>query len=374
MSRSGVIGLLLALSIATSLIVSVYKDHGGSINKTRSPYPPSPIIKEILLDWSTHERKAPGSDNWPITWADDNHQYTSWGDGGGFSGTDSDGRASLGIARIEGEAYFYAGYNVLGGGNPENPENPSLEGKSYGILSVFGKLYLWVSPGSGMTNFNSARLYKSEDHGATWVSADWSFQKKQGLVYPTFLQFGKDYEGAKNDYVYIYASHLKSEFSINKPGEISLIRVPIANIMDRNTYEFYRGTNKEGKPVWTSDIDSRKPVYVNSEGGVGYAVSVSYNPGLGRYLLITAHTSPLDGNLGIFDAPEPWGPWTTVAYIQSFGSPAIEANTFYWNFSNKWASMDGRKFVMIFTGIGKNDSWNTVRGTFVVDSGQTPSN
>src|ERR671914_1421289 len=50
-----------------------------------SPYPPSSAITGIAFDWSTHTRLAPGSDNWPITWADDDHQYTAWGDGGALA-------------------------------------------------------------------------------------------------------------------------------------------------------------------------------------------------------------------------------------------------------------------------------------------------
>ncbi len=47
-----------------------------------SPYPASPVIKGISFDWSTHIRLAQGSDNWPITWAADGHQYTVWGTAG----------------------------------------------------------------------------------------------------------------------------------------------------------------------------------------------------------------------------------------------------------------------------------------------------
>ena len=60
------------------------------------PYPQSTKIREIVFDWSSHISLARGSDNWPITWADDDHQYTSWGDGGGFGGSNSKGRVSLG--------------------------------------------------------------------------------------------------------------------------------------------------------------------------------------------------------------------------------------------------------------------------------------
>lgn len=81
----------------------------------KAPYPPSPVIKEVKFLWSTHERFAQGSDNWQLTWADDNHQYAPWGDGGGFGGTNSDGRVSLGVARVEGPWNDYQGFNVWGG-------------------------------------------------------------------------------------------------------------------------------------------------------------------------------------------------------------------------------------------------------------------
>ena len=43
------------------------------------PYPPSPVIARVEFDFSTHRRLAPGSDNWPVTWADDGHLYGAWG-------------------------------------------------------------------------------------------------------------------------------------------------------------------------------------------------------------------------------------------------------------------------------------------------------
>src|SRR5262245_3667829 len=67
-----------------------------------APYPPSNIISGLQWDWSTHRKLAPGSDLWPVTWASDGNLYAAWGDGGGFGGTDSDGRVSMGFARLEG--------------------------------------------------------------------------------------------------------------------------------------------------------------------------------------------------------------------------------------------------------------------------------
>jgi len=50
------------------------------------PYPKSSVIKSAQFDWSTRKRDAQGSDNWQLTWADDDHLYGAWGDGGGFGG------------------------------------------------------------------------------------------------------------------------------------------------------------------------------------------------------------------------------------------------------------------------------------------------
>jgi len=52
---------------------------------------------------------AEGSDMWPITWAADGNLYTCYGDGGGFGGTDTLGRVSFGVARVEGAGRITGG-------------------------------------------------------------------------------------------------------------------------------------------------------------------------------------------------------------------------------------------------------------------------
>ena len=46
-------------------------------------------------------RKAIDSDNWPITWGDDDRLYTAYGDGRGFEPF-VERKLSLGLARVEG--------------------------------------------------------------------------------------------------------------------------------------------------------------------------------------------------------------------------------------------------------------------------------
>lgn len=324
------------------------------------PYPASTVILDMTVDSGTHDRRAPGSDNWSMTWADDGHQYTSWGDGGGFEGTNDDGRVSLGIARIEGSASSYTGINVWGGKDPE--VEATFGGKSYGIISIGGRLYLWVSPGSSAEGYESQTLHTSDDRGHTWDAVSWAFTQADEVLHPTFLQFGQDYAGARDGFVYIYAIRIKStsELAVQQPGQIDLFRVPVGDLEDEDAYEFFAGLDGNDQPQWTSDLAARQPVFEDAEG-VGWNVSVSYNAPLQRYLLCTEHTQTFEGNLGLFDAPEPWGPWTTVRYDSDW---AAFGTTFFWNFANKWLSADGKDFTMVFTGVGGNDSWNSVQGSF----------
>ena len=360
---------IASLFLFTCLFISAVACR--AVPTAQSPYPRSPVIAEVKFDFSHHDRRAHGSDNWPITWADDGHQYAAWGDGGGFGGTNKVGRVSLGVARVEGNAESYRGINVWGGKNAENPA--TFEGKSYGLISVHGVLYMWVSPGSDTRSYEEARLYRSANHGKSWIEADWAFLKSDRVILPTFLQFGMDYRGARDDFLYIYASHLQNDQSlqIQTPGEIALMRVSKVSIMDRSEYDFFAGLDKQGNPKWTSDLAAREPVF-RDPNGVGWNLSVSYNPGLQRYLLMTEHTKSSQANFGMFDAPTPWGPWTTVKYARTFGAPHIQASTFFWNFSSKWLSRDGKHFVLVFTGVSSNDSWNAVRGSFVVFGSPKP--
>jgi hypothetical protein len=343
-------------------------------------YPPSAALSGMSLDWSTHKRAAPGSDNWQLTWADDDHLYGAWGDGGGFGGTNSDGRVSLGFARVEGDWSGFKGVNVWGGKNALSPA--TFGGKSWGAICAGGVLYMWVVPKSLLADMQSeARLHSSDDHGRTWTPARWAFTRSDGLTIPTICQFGRNYQGARDEFVYHYfiAPRDVSGYRIQKPGAIHLARSPAKGLMERGGYEFLAGFRNR-KPLWTRDAARKQPVFEDRENGSGWVSSVSYNAGLKRYILMVDHTASSRGNQGVYDAPEPWGPWTTVRFLSEAagnpfgaGQPQVPANTFFWNLPTKWHSRDGREFTMVFTGAGRgkdNDSFNLVRGTFALPAGR----
>jgi len=324
------------------------------------PCPPSPMIERAEFSFDERIVLAPGSDNWPMTWAADGHQYTAWGDGGGFGGTNSDGRVSLGVARIEGDASDYRGINVWGGKDPEAPAR--FGGKSYGILALGDRLYMWVSPGSGEENNEEARLAWSDDRGRTWTRADWAFTEADAIMVPAFCQFGQDYADARDDFVYVYTTRLHDPAArMQRPGAVDLLRVPTDRLRERAAYEIFAGRDDAGSPTWSHDFADRRAVLDDPSGL--HRLSVNYNAGLERYLLCVEHSEGYAGNLALFDAPQPWGPWTTALYTENWGGFGA---TFYWCIPNKWTSPDGLAFTIVFTGTGPNDAWNTVPGRFVL--------
>jgi len=342
----------------------------NTLGAPQSPYPPSPVIASVKFDFATHKRLAPGSDNWPTTWADDDRIYSAWGDGGGFGGSNSKGRVKLGVARIDGESDAYRGRNIWGGVNPANPVQ--FEGKSYGILCVDAVLYMWVA-NQPNPHLRESRIAVSHDHGATWRLAPWAFTFADNLTIPTFLNFGRDYEGSRDSYVYSYCIHPtwgprnaenRYGFDVHKPGRVYLVRSPKNAILQRGEVQFFAGFDDDKRPIWSYEATSKRAVF-EDPNGVGWNLSVSYNPGLKRYLLCTEHDATHAGRFGLFDAPEPWGPWTTVAYEESWGADHVEVSSFYWSFPAKWLRSNGREFTLVFTGKNSNDSWNTVDGRFV---------
>jgi hypothetical protein len=201
-----------------------------------SPYPASPVIAGITWDWKTHHTAAPGSDLWPVTWGADDHLYAAWGDGGGFGGTDQDGRVAMGFARIEGPPERFAGVNVNGGKDSVHPASFAKRGKSGSVLAVGDRLYSWLNTQNGKWPDVDQALIWSDDKAATWKQSTWVFPKGRGNLKPsTFLNFGKGYANVPHDlkgYVYFYGQRQSEEI------HTYLGRAPQDKLQDRRAFEF----------------------------------------------------------------------------------------------------------------------------------------
>ncbi len=330
--------------------------HCGLLAAVEPPYPRSGVIQNMTWDWETHRTAAPGSDLWPVTWARDGHLYTAWGDGGGFGGTNSDGRTSMGFGRIEGGPESFRAVNINGGKNALHPASFPKKGKTGGITSVDGTLYGWLNKQDGNWPNVDQSLIWSEDLGATWRTAMWVFPKGRGNFKPSrFINFGKDNADVPAHlagYIYFYG-FLEGE---SGGGDSAFLgRVPRKSLRDRDAYDFFHTTDGDGKPVWTKKVTEARPVFTDRNGLV--LGGVAYHPVLKRYLLTGYHVGP--GQLGIFDSPQPWGPWTTVAYEENWGKMGSEGQGLNCDFPVKWMSKDGRTMWCVFSVYGSGADGNT---------------
>jgi hypothetical protein len=326
---------------------------GPFVVTAQPPYEVSSVIKNVTWDFHNLARAAEESDLFPVTWAADNNLYTAWGDGWGFTGWSllNWTKKHLGVSKISGGPTDYVGSDLWSG-----------IGKSHGIISIDGVLYMIVTEqGNG---WSRAKIGQSVDYGRTWTfsggsfeQAKWDFAEPSGaFAGASFLQFGKDYEGARDSFVYGYSERIRN---VIQP-DVVMFRVPKKRITERSAYEFFAGLDHSGHPRWTPDITKMAPVF-SDPNGVSWGMQAMYHPILKRYLL-TVRRDDTSSAWGIFDAPEPWGPWTTVAYYDSWLDSKRKI-TFVFN--QKWMSPDGKDLWMVFSGPGIYDSFNVTRATLI---------
>jgi hypothetical protein len=224
------------------------------------------------------------------------------------------------------------------------------------MLMVNGTLYMLVR------NASNAQLAWSPDHGVTWKWSDWKFDQSFGC--PTFLNFGKDYSGARDEFVYVY-SH-DSDSAYQAADRMVLARVAKGRIQDRSAYEFLQRLDERRQPAWTKRIADRGSVF--EFPGRCYRSGITYNAGIKRYVWVqilpdTAGTkvdTRFEGGFAIYDAPEPWGPWTTVFFSNRWDVGPGETASF----PTKWMSADGKQLHLVFSG---EDSFSVRRATLKVE-------
>jgi hypothetical protein len=341
----------MSASLALGLLFFV-----GNLTAAESlpPYPPSPVITK--LTWAPEVikcGKGRTGDNWPITWVNDNLQITCWGDGPGFVEKNSAAspKLSLGLAMVSGDPPDFQGKNFATDADTPAGGGPNAI-KASALLMVDGVLYMFVRnykpPGSD--DFTNSRLAWSKDKGVHWSWADWHFTDTFGC--PEFVQFGKNYQGARDNYVYIASQANDSAY--NYSPDIVMARVPKDKIADRSRYEFFDGLNAGSEPTWSPDIEKRKPIFTDPSGT--QRIAITYNAPLDRFILTTSHrpqgnTGTHTAALGVFDAPLPWGPWTTVYYDDHWSViEGKDCRTYHHKFPTKWMSSDGKTMWLLFSG------------------------
>jgi hypothetical protein len=315
------------------------------VKATGAPYPQSPVITGVT--WAPEDtivRKAKGGDNWPMTWTKDDALITAYGDGWGFEPFIKP-KLSLGFSKVTGGPEDFEGVNVRSESGEQIGQGQKGK-KASGMLMVDGVLYMAVR------NARNAQLAWSEDGGLAWEWADWRFETSFGA--PGFLNYGKNYAGARDGYVYLYSQDADSAYE--GADRLALARVPQDRIREKEAYEYFSGI-EAGQPRWSQDPAERAGALENP--GRIYRSSVSYNSGLKRYMacvILPEEDTRFEGGFSVYDAPEPWGPWTTVYYAPRWDVGPGESC----HFPTKWMSTDGKTVHMVFSG---DDSFSVRKAT-----------
>jgi len=315
-----------------------------------APYPPSKIITKLM--WAPEVVKMKGcvsGDNWPIAWVSDNLQVTAFCDGQGFARDAAD--LSLGFAMVFGDPPDFRAENFKS--DADTPKGGGPKGiKASDMIMVDGILYMFVRnykpPGS--EDFTNSRVACSTDLGATWTWADWCFCDTFGC--PAFVQFGKNYKGARDDYIYVASQANDSAYSYSP--DIVMARVKKDSVMERSCYVFFAGLDENGNPLWSHDISKRKPIFTDPNGT--QRIAITYNAPLGRYILTTSHLAGKKAThtaaLGVFEASDPWGPWSTVYYDDHWSvKDGKDCRTYHHRFPPKWIGADGKTLWLLYSGL-----------------------
>jgi hypothetical protein len=215
-------------------------------------------------------------------------------------------------------------------------------------------------------------IITSKDWGRTWnCDATPTEFFKERLSSCHFLQFGRDYVGARDNYVYAYFPGIGDDGrSYWENGDYILLgRVPRQKLPDRSAWEFCVGVDKSNRPSWSADDSKAYPVFrFPLMCGEDH---VSYNAGIKRYILgnysfLNEQGSPLPyhhkpyprrSQLTLFEAPEPWGPWSLFHRDDCWGT----YGDYQPSFPTKLMSADGREMIMVSAGTWDDYNLTTQR-------------
>ncbi|UCF97757.1 MAG: DUF4185 domain-containing protein [Spirochaetaceae bacterium] len=286
----------------------------------------------VGMSFTSNELVIGTGDMWPMTWADDDAIYTAAGDNSGFL----DHFQTMNFWRIDGNPpqHDITLVNTLdfleGDGYDMETRIPSI--KPAGVVCVDGVLYLAIedmryTQGRFGNQINlQSWIICSKDHGKTWSQAPIPGSPERKFLSgvfasPHFLQFGRDYAGALDDWVYAYSSADEDGVAAWSAGSFTyLARVPRSKILDRSAWQFFAGLSANN-PVWSKKLEEARPVFSYSrKTGENEVV---YHPVLRRFLLfnwafidcVNHLIGSRHSELSIFESENPWGPWFTV-YVQ----------------------------------------------------------
>jgi hypothetical protein len=363
----------------------------GNLNV--SPYPSSAIVGGIAWDASSKQRYSPRSDLWDSMWASDNSVYGAWGDGYGFA---CSSKRQIGVSALYGspDSGVLTGIDAFCGAPypPTCAPNSPIGGKDQGVVALPGAvMYMFHTtqnirqPNGTCGDITTVWLAKSVDNGYTWTDHVSSLQwpDANGFNVSSILQYGQAQAGGlapdSSNVQYLYIYGLKLAF----PRNAYLARVPSvpSNAIEAPAnWSYYAGHDLAGNPTWSQSSADAAPIW--SDPNQSQYLVVTFDRAIGRYIAYSDHGSgcagtPCERQVGLFDAPSPWGPWTTIDYEEQFDNTGCSGNCLGnqpavgWSMMQKWMSSDGLGIWVEYNSTGAYDSLNLIRGRLSIATGST---
>lgn len=343
------------------------------------PYPRSDLIAAVLF--SKYRFHKGDGDMWPITWADDDNMYGGAGDNMGspmnfWKITMSNRDLMPTVSLINNRPVDHRAYCRIVGQEKPNSIKPA------GLLHVDGVMYFAVesqnygdNPEFNRQHNTNGWIVTSSDYGVSWDCGATPTDFLTGrLASCHFLQFGKSYDGARDEFVYAYFPGVGDDGnSYWENGDCILLgRVPRDSILTRDAWEFYVAVDESNVPSWSADDTKaaavfRYPLMTGED-------HVSYNAGIKRYILgnygfhdgkgnpfphhqmayphidddgnMTENIAAEHSQLALFEAPEPWGPWSLFFKQDCWGQFGIYQPCF----PTKLMCADGLRMAMVSSG------------------------
>lgn len=354
------------------------------------PFPRSEEFSEIVF--TGRYANYTDADTWYPTWADDDCLYSPWTDGYLVAGRENE---YVPFSSFKEQHPDYACYSLpytykgehrkpatgqakITGDDPMHLKIENLVPRVEGDPAPYGGRYpcgsliyngIWYygtycldnrsdsnCNGVGWTSFGPFVGFRtSKDYGKTWKDSPCTpesplFGENPAVApvkigAPHFVDFGKNMQYSPDGYAYLTAHGATDPKAWNgwiQGDQIYLIRVKPneENMNNPKAYEFYGGKDQAGRSVWTKDFTKIKPL-LEWPGYLG-CVTVTYNPGLKKYLMcITRGHRNLPGNhrydTMILEASVLDGDWKLVKYLDRFGPVA-----YFVNIPSKFISEDGK--------------------------------
>jgi hypothetical protein len=328
-----------------------------------------------------------GCDSWTPTWAPDNNLYTAVGD---CRPPGVPQKIGMGFGRISGSSAYTVSFKAVPTGDPADWDDAAggagvealgddvSSEKAAGMLYLGGRLWYWIrniNPGGTGIRLKYSDNATGSNPQFTWVP--WTIGE---LGYASFVQHGRAYAGGPSRFVYAVipmrsgAAGSISNSAYNLVPGFSLIRGLRADLTLRSNWKYFCGT--AAAPAWCAVPRWTRPILLHAERRFTPRAGMSWNPGLGRFMLslvwdptpATTGDTRFAGGLMVFLAPNPWGPWETAFSSQGAwpgGQSTTTCGPTGWgageraDIPTKYLSVDGRTFYLVSSG---GDCLSVARG------------